>query len=101
MKIAYFKFTTLASIPNCKIRKIEGEKNQTGSFWLEVLGMVLLGVDDDDTVVASRVSWTPRILWRLIKRKAQLKMTLLIFFTCGWFFPFLLCDGDHVQFGPS
>ena len=56
MKIAYFKFTTLASIPNCKIRKIEGEKNQTGSFWLEVLGMVLLGVDDDDTVVASRVS---------------------------------------------
>ena len=28
MKIAYFKFTTLASIPNCKIRKIEGEKTR-------------------------------------------------------------------------
>lgn len=56
MKIAYFKFTTLASIPNCKIRKIEGVKKPDWFFWLEVLGMVLLGVDDDDTVVASRVS---------------------------------------------
>ena len=32
MKIAYFKFTTLTSIPNCKIRKIEGEKTRLVLF---------------------------------------------------------------------
>ena len=34
-----------------------------------------------------------------VSSKERLKMTLLIFFTLLG--SFLLCDGDHVQFGPS
>lgn len=57
--------------------------------------MVLLGVDDDDTVVA------PLGVQEFygVSSKERLKMTLLIFFTLLG--SFLLCDGDHVQFGPS